>query len=262
MREIDLNSPAPPWIRALVLGAPKSGKTHFASTFPDCLFLADAAEGGYATLTAMDRNLWWNPGKAPTVWAIEDILKDLGPLLVKLEVAKAEGKFPFQTIIVDPVSLYADRAFTELYALAARGAKNGVDGRQVYGDLMMHMRGLILRVHALPAHILWLCHVKEGGLALSGSTAEKLPAYVDYTWLCTNMQGSGYQLHTAPMGAFQLLGGRYTWANSKGQRFGLPNPIVPSFKAIAQAMKLNIQPSHPAVPGYPEGVNYQWPPEE
>lgn len=261
MREIDLSQPASPNIHALILGTPKSGKTHFAASAPDALFISDAAEGGYATIASMDPQYFWNPVKPPTIWAIENAFQDMPIMLGRLEKMKAEGNFPFRTLVIDPISIYADRAMAEM-VLNAAISKKEKDGRQLYGDLANHLRVFLLRVHALPCHVLWLSHVKEGGVAIAGQTADKLPAYMDYTWLCQNTPGVGYEMHTAPYGAYTILGGRYTWANSKGKRYGLPSPIIPSFKAVAQVMKLADKPVSAAMPGFEEGANYEWPPEE
>ncbi len=261
MREIDLSNNRATNVHALILGPPKSGKTHFAASAPDALFISDAAEGGYATIASMDPALFWDPAKPPTVWAIEDAFKDLPGILARLEALKATGNFPYRTLVMDPISIYADRVLAEMHMRAAATGK-AVDGRALYGDLANHLRVLVLRIHALPAHVLWLCHVKDGGVSLAGQTAEKLPAYMDFSWLCTNNSADGYLLQTAPYAAYTILGGRYSWANSKGKRYGMPNPLLPSFKAVSQVMRLGVDPISPAMPGYPEGVNYNWPPEE
>jgi len=210
----------------------------------------------------MDPELWWDAKKPPTVWAIENAFQDLSPMLARLEKAKAEGNFPFKTIVIDPISIYADRVIAEMVLRNASDPKANNDKRAMYGDLANHLRVLLLRVHALPAHVLWLCHIKEGGVSLAGQTAEKLPAYMDFTWLCSNSPGLGYELHTAPYGAFSILGGRWSVRNASGKRYGLPSPIIPSFKSIAQVMKLDGVPSSVSMPGFPEGANYNWPPKE
>lgn len=260
MREIDLSSTsAPTVIRSLVLGAPKSGKTHFAATAPKPLFISDVAEGGYETIRTMDRSLWWDENTPPTVWAIEDVFKDINPLLTRLEDYKAKGTFPFSTVVIDPISIYADRALAELQMNASRANKT-VDNRALYGDLANHLRVFVLRVHALPCHVLWLCHVKDGGLSLAGQTAEKLPSYIHSTWLCTNNMGVGYELHTAPYGAFNQLGTRTKIKGEDGLMYGLPSPMIPSFKLITQIYGLD-KPVSPAIPGYPKGAKLQWPPK-
>lgn len=259
MRVINVSeSSALKYIRAVVLGTPKSGKTHFAASAPKPLFIADAAEGGYATIQCMDPALWWDPKSPPTVWAIEDAFADVPPSLAKLEALKAAGTFPYETIIVDPISIYADRVLAELQ-MRASGDKKAVDNRGLYGDLANHLRVLVLRFHALPCNVLWLCHVKDGGLALAGQTAEKLPAFMDFTWMCVNGGVDGYVLHTRPYGAYSILGGRITIRDTNGTPWGLPSPMIPSFKAIAQIFGLGV-PISPAMPGHPMGAKYDWPP--
>lgn len=249
------------YVRAIIAGGPASGKTSFAASAPDPLFISDAAEGGYKTIESMDPNLWWDPRKAPTVWAIENGLADVPVLLARLEALKSSGKFPFKTVVLDPISIYAERILAELQM-----KEPGKDNRQVYGDLANHLRVLLLRFHALPCNVLWLCHVKDKGLALAGQTADKFPAYMDFKWMTNVIAIPGrpatYELHTAPFQNYTFLGGRWSVTDAAGQRWGLPDPLVPSFKVVAQIMGLAEQPVSPSVPGYPTGVAYTWPPPQ
>lgn len=266
MRVIDVSAPSTvKFVRALVLGGPKAGKTHFAATCPAPLFISDVAEGGFETLTGMDPALWWDEKVKPEVWAIENAFADMPGMLGNLEKLKATNNFPFRTIVIDPVSIYADRVIAELEMRASESmAKTGksVDRRALYGDLLLHMRVQLMRFHALPANIIWLCHIKDGGIAIPGQTADKFPAYMDFTWLCTNTpssEGNNFLLQTQPTGAFSMLGERSKIAGADGKRYGLPSPMIPSFKCVAQILKLGVPPS-PAIPGYPQGLTYAWPP--
>lgn len=266
MREVDVSSQAPMrFVRALVLGAPGTGKTHFAATCPRPLFISDAAEGGFATIQAMDPAYWWNEREKPEVWAIENAFADIPKMLGELESMKAKNEFRFRTVVIDPVSVYADRVIAEMEeraSTAAMKSNKSVDRRALYGDLLLHMRVQLMRFHALPANIIWLCHVKDGGIAIPGQTADKFPAYMDFKWMVANapgLNGPDYTLHTQPTGAFGMLGGRWSVKDASGKRWGLPSPMVPSFKCIAQILGMERAPS-PAVPGFPDGVNYEWPP--
>lgn len=243
MREINIEAGAPPTlVRALVAGTFKTGKTHFAATAPAPLFIADAAEAGYNTLFEMDPELWWDPKVTPTVWAIERFV-DVGKVILpRLEAAMSEGRFPWRTIIIDPISLYSDRVLAEM-----QQAEPGKDNRQVYGDLGTHLRALIIRYNALPAHVLWLSHTKEGEhgaeLAIQGQTSGKLGAWVDFVW-ATNVvtvpnRPPHYELRTAPFRNLKFLGGRWK----------LPDPITPSFKAVAAALRMKETPVSPKLPG-------------
>lgn len=268
MREIDVTAPTQlRYIRALVLGAIKSGKTHFAATCPKPLFISDAAEGGYETIRAMDPAYWWDEKVKPEVWAIENAFADIPGMLLRLEAMKADGTFPYQTVVIDPISIYADRVIAELEErLISAALKSGkpADKRAMYGDLLTHLRSILLRFHALPANIIWLCHTKDGGAAIAGQTADKLPAYMDFTWLCSKMPdaaGPKYELFTQPTGAFSMLGSRWSIKDANGKRWGLPSPMVPSFKSIARITGLGV-PVSPAEPGFPDGAPYIWPPTE
>lgn len=250
MREFKIDSgAAPQFVRALVGGLPSSGKTTFAATAPKPLFISDAAEGGYKSLYQMDRNLWWNPSVEPEIWAIES-MKDVPTMLARLEGFTTNGSFPFGTIVFDPLSIYVDRVLAELMQL-----QSGRDTRQYYGDLANHLRVLVLRMHALPTNVFWLTHVKNdgnetNGPAIGGQMGTKFPAYCDFKWFTNVVTAPNrlptYELRTAPFRSWTFLGGR--WA--------LPDPLIPSFKCIAQILRLRDQPVSPAVPGYPEGVDY------
>jgi hypothetical protein len=246
MREFKIGSKkATQFIHALIGGIPSSGKTHFASTFPKPLFLSDAAEGGYKTLEYMDRDYWWDPNHAPDVWAQENMM-DLPIAVTRLQTMAKGGKFPFQSIIVDSVSIYAERLLAEL-----KMANPGEDNRQRYGSLADALRAQVVRINALPANIIWLCHVTtEGELTLPGKAAATIPAYMDHKWLCVAVtegkKATDYQLRTVP----------YKKATWLGNRVAVPDPSIPSFKYIAGCLGLPIKPVSPACPVF-GGVDYR-----
>lgn len=245
---------APTHIRALIAGAATSGKTTFAGSAPAPLFISDATEGGYKSLQTMDRNWWWDPNVAPDVWVIENAMKtgnkasDIVTILERLEAAKQSGRFPWKTIVLDPLSVYVDRVLGELVASRSGGG----DARQLYGDLATHLKMLLNRFHALPAHVLWLCHTKaEGGLAIAGQMGEKFPSFCDFKWLTyansmSAMPGAPptFELHTQPFRQWNFLGGRWP----------LPSPLIPSFKLIFPLLGITDRPVSPAMPGFPQGV--------
>lgn len=239
------------YVRALICGKPSSGKTHFAATCPKPLFISDAAEGGYKMLYEMDPVFWWNPQHTPAVWVVDNILQDMPPLIARLEAMAHAKQFPYQTVIVDPLSIYTDRFIAEELM-----REPGKDNRQVYGSLANHLRALVLRFHALPAHVLWLSHLKDvegpdsAGPAIAGQMGSKFPAYCDFKWLTTVNSIVGkpptYELRTAPYRSWTFLGGRWK----------VPDPLIPSFKCVAEIMGFKEKPAHPAVPGFPDGATY------
>ena len=258
MREFTIKTgSAPELVRALVCGLPSAGKTFFAGSAPKPLFLSDASEGGYKTLQAMDSALWWDPKVPPEVWAIEaqpDMPIALGKLEQRAHAARngsGPDAFPWRTIVIDPLSIYVDRYLAEMMA---KGIHK--DPRQYYGDLNAHLRSLVLRFHALPAHVLWLCHVKNeagevNGPAIGGQMGSKFPAFCDFKWFCNVTAAANlppvYELRTAPFRSWTFLGGRWV----------LPDPMIPSFKCVAELIDLGEKPVSPSVPGFPGGVTYR-----
>lgn len=241
---------APQWIRALVGGRVCSGKTHFAATAPKPLYIADAAEGGAKTLQAMDPALWWDPKCPPTVNEIENML-EMPQLVTSLLATK--GTLKYQTLVIDSISIYAQRIMRELKA-----ANPGGDGRQRYGELGDGLSALVSRVHSLPLHVIWLCHVdEEQQLSVPGKATSSLWAYMDYKWMThvvTADKSVDFQLHTRPFG-------RATWLGGRSGMNVLPSPMIPSFKPIFELLGLKEKPVSPACPdfagqSYRDGASY------
>lgn len=242
------------WIRAVVGGKISSGKTHFAATFPRPLFLSDAHEGGAATLLSMNRELWWDATVEPVVWEIENMMEMPKSVTRLLEMAQA-GKLPFQTIICDSLSIYAERVLRELNA-----ANPGQDKRQQYGMLFEGLRALVPRMHSLPAHIIWLCHVDdEMQLTVPGRASAALWAYMSYKWMtCVSTSPqpntpAEYQLHIRPWLRADWLGGR--------SHINAPSPMIPSFKPLSELLGFDERPPSPACPRFggqefPDGASY------
>lgn len=250
----------PPFVRALVAGTSSSGKTSFVATAPKPLIIGDEIEAGFNTLYSIDPALLWDGKTPPEVWAIQNI-KDIGPMLVELEKLAQGGKFPWKTVVLDPVSLYTDRVLFEMGENGKKSDGTKMDGRELYGDLATHLYSIIRRFHALPAHVIWCSHVnpgtEESTIAVGGQMAHKFPAYCDFKWFTNVNTIPGrppiFELRTQPFRTFKFLGCRY----GQGR---IPDPCIPSFKVIAQQLGLPEQPPSPAVPGYPMGVTYGPPP--
>jgi hypothetical protein len=254
MREyvVGSSSAGPVYLRVVVGGITKSGKTHFASTWPKPLFIADAAEGGADTLKEMSknqesRNLWWDPKTPPTVHEIENMM-EFPQEVTKLVNLAAQKKFPFQTVVVDSISIYAQRVLRE-----KKRNDPGQDNRQRYGDLADALSAQIDRLHSLPCHVVWLCHIDESmQLAVPGKASSVLWAYMGYLWMVhvEALMGKApdYQLHIRP-----YL--RATWIGGRRNKIEAPSPIIPSFKVLAELLDLPDRPVSPACPKF-GGVDY------
>lgn len=180
MRVIDVSKPAKlPRITALSYGASRSGKTRFAGSWPRPLFLSDATESGWTTLSNMDRNVLFEIDRPPIVWAIETAtdmakaVRDAEPLVKRGEV---------QTVVVDSVTFYSDLFFNYLESVG--GVR---DPRQLYQKLAAHLKTIREMIHLLGCNVVWLALAKDpgedqptGGPMLSGQNAAKFAAGCDY----------------------------------------------------------------------------------
>jgi hypothetical protein len=259
MREWTVGSPSsgPRYLRVLVGGSTKSGKTHFASTWPKPLFISDAAEGGADTLREMakdptERALWWDPKVPPDVWEVED-MNDFPKIAMRLCQRAAQKKIQHKTLVVDSISIYAQRVLREL-----KINDPGQDNRQRYGQLGDALSAQIGRIHSLPMHVVWLCHIDdEMKLSVPGKAANVLWAYMGYLWL-THVEAirgkdPEYALHVRPHLQATWIGGR--------SKIQAPSPLIPSFKPIAELLELPERPMSPACPkfrgqDYSEGATY------
>lgn len=191
MRVIDISKPEKLHrITVLSYGASRSGKTRFAGTWPRPLFLSDATESGWTTLSNMDPAARHEADRAPQVWAVEkasDMLaciKDAEPLIKRGDV---------QTVVVDSLTFYQDLFLNHV----ERVAGGRVDLRQLYGKLASHLKELREQVHLLGTNVVWLALAKDpgedqpvGGPMLTGQNAAKFSAGCDYVFYHRSFQPS------------------------------------------------------------------------
>ncbi len=240
------------YIRVLVGGKVSSGKTSFAATAPDPLFLSDEVEGGFKVLDKMDPRLWWNPKVRPHIWAMghfTDWLKQVSVLtnLCKNGQPPVIGGHPRRTVVVDSLSI-----FSESVLRCLKESAPDQDNRQRYGDLYDMLRLFVARMHALPMHVIWLCHVDEKyDLVVSGKAAQTAWAYMDFKLLLRADvvdDKINYQLQTRP---FRTA----TWIGQGRVGQTLPNPMIPSFKCLAELFGLQEKPVSLSLPPF-GGVEY------
>lgn len=241
------------YVRMLLGGKVSSGKTSFAATAPSPLFFSDAIEGGFKTLDKMDKRLWWDPNVVPVAWDMEHYTDWLKHLNILVNLCK-DGKppvvkgHPRKTLVVDSLSI-----FSETVLRCLKDANPNQDNRQRYGDLYDMIRIFVAKAHSLPMNIIWLCHVDEKyELVVSGKATQAAWAYMDYKLLVradVTDDKINYQLQTRP---FRTA----TWIGQGRVGQPLPNPMIPSFKCLAELFGMKERPVSPSLP--PFGGNEYW----
>lgn len=181
IREIDMSpDTSPERITMMLAGASRSGKTHFAATFPRPVFISDLTEGGHMTIKHMMADDFYEPDRPPRVFGVTDA-KEMMETVTHVEELFKQNPDEIQTLVLDSLTFYAEMMFSDLEA-----ASGNRDKRQLYGDLASHLRYLMIRLHKLPVNIVWLALAKEGGedhalggISIPGQTATKAPARCD-----------------------------------------------------------------------------------
>jgi AAA domain-containing protein len=191
MRDLSLDRPAEalPFDTYLMYGNTRSGKTHFAATFPRPFVIADVAEGGWQTVRAMNRNLWFEPDIEPMIKGI-DQMNDVIQMSPMIDQLIATGRI--RTIVFDALSFYTDFMLAQMTNVMA-GSGKPVDNRQLYGQLGVHLRELRQTMHLKGVNVVWLCLAKhpdeddpKGGPMIPGKQGDKFAAGVDYLWYFKN----------------------------------------------------------------------------
>lgn len=239
MRIIDMSKPVPTHLTCVLYGDSRSGKTEFAATWPRPLFLADAAEGGWATIHGMPRDKFYEPNRIPEVRAIETMQDMVGQIR---ELGDRLKKKPgdIQTLVVDSLTFYADLVQDTLRTqMADEIAKNKW---LLFDKLKNHISHMVIETHKLPVHVIWICLSTvdmdgRGGILLPGQMAKKLPALCNFFFYQNVHQPDPnkdplYEVHTRRCGNFPA-----------GTRFGdlLPDPLPePTFRSLAECLEIDI----------------------
>lgn len=205
MKKVDLNE-APNNLAMIVYGPSGAGKTRFAGTFPRPRFLSDATEKGWETLRTMPSTALFDAEVKPEVIRIEsprDMVNAIEE--TKKEVTGKSVTAPL-TLVIDSITFYADAYFEAV--VKAQGPKPDIRG--AYGELLSHIRRLMINTHEIPINIVWLALAKapedgQSGIMLAGKSADKVPAVCPY-WLFMRAYHDGkgikHEVRTRPYGPF------------------------------------------------------------
>ncbi len=240
-RSVDMSMGKRNKITVLSYGPSRSGKTHFAATFPRPIFLSDASEGGWETIRYMDQSHLYEPGVMPEVRRIGKA-QDMTEELQKIEAAIIETPDQYKTLVVDSLTFYSDSYYMalEMKAFEKSGGK-AFEKRHLYQDLASHLRFLMIRVHNLPLNVVWLCLEKpsgeegaDGGPLLAGQTAMKAPARCDCLFYhrC-------FQTNASEPPSYEIRTRRFGSNNAGGRDGGaLPDPMIANYRELETALGL------------------------
>lgn len=170
-----------------------SGKTTIASTFPRPLFLVPKNESSMLTLSGRnypyilitDKSSPFRPRNPndPNDYSEGGMDSVLTVLENQLDASIRQNKpelFPFDTLAVEALTHYCDLVQDEL----TEGSTLNMDQPR-WGKLASHLRNVHTRLRNMDLHVVFTALAntskdsKEGGPAIPGSMAEKLPSACD-----------------------------------------------------------------------------------
>jgi len=222
-----------PYIRALIVGDTGSGKTSYATTFPNPTFITTGKN-----LTTLARN------ESSYIQIANE--NDL----FNVKVALDKGEFTTDTLVIDMVEDLQDILFKQRFAAEKRDPWNVKN--EDWNWLGAKMNGIFESLSELPVHILYLSRTKDvGGYdgeqlvvkpSVIGSFANQIYNYVDYA-LFLERRGpvepeSEFEektfLRTRPSV-------KYPWVNDKTD--SLPNFSEFYFSEFLKSREISIQKS-------------------
>lgn len=173
-----------PYLTVLSYGHTRSGKTRFAATWPNAVFISDATERGWDTIIHMPAEDFYHPGKRPIVLPVHNQQEMIEAIAIAEQWVKAGL---IDTIVIDSITFYAESWLSHAMAKAkAAGAK--LEGWDLYGPLLNHLTDLRKQVHGLLCNVVWLALAKDpdkketGGPMLPGSSRLRFPPACNYVF--------------------------------------------------------------------------------
>ena len=233
-------------LKVLAYGHSGAGKTIFASSFPGPIFFADF-DGKVSSVANYLRG-----SKKIDEIEFETYLprpgeKDDRPFvryntkLVELENAAKAGNFPYKTVVIDSLTLYADQMLKEV-VLQNPGIKRQespttkLTSMQDYMILNLHFKNMLVRVLQLPCNVVVTAHIQvtkdditgeiHREAQLPGKLASFLPIMFEEVYRVYSADGK-YLAQTQSSAQY----------NARSQIKGLPNPMVLSYSEIEKVVK-------------------------
>jgi len=150
-------------IKCLVYGEAGTGKTCFGCSFPTPIFVADF-DG------KINSSARFHSHERVSQIDFEDFRlgrKDDRPFdrfeksLVELETASKAGKLPFQTVVVDSLTQYADAMLKELmHRNPTNRFKQNLPSQQDYHIFSIEFKNFLMRILALECNVVVTAHIQ------------------------------------------------------------------------------------------------------
>ena len=259
---------SPVYMRQLIFGVPKSGKSTYCGTWPAPLMLHPVVESGYDTFRRPDgTNLFPHVklGSEQHLWLAEPAGKEkhtrvsdeLRQWIRQLSIDLDKGTCPFQTIVLGGFTMLQSLVIAEGEKLKSGGNKYAT-----WDYVLKWSTELLQTLCTLPIHVIFECGADNVTKDVNAITAAR-PA----------LSGKAYQNLLADVNVIlwqECIGGRYFTAVSTGKsqvngvRFSFLNTPQPvencCYDWFAQRLGLPpiyvVDPNHPRVlyngtPGWP-----------
>ena len=206
MREIVItkNTKVVPKLSVCAYGASGSGKTEFAATWPNPLFLSAGTENGWDTirsLVSVRPEKLYNPAVMPLVWVLDEPADMMKKLKEIPELIKSKS---IKTIVVDSITFYA-----RMYKVFLEQRMKSANGWDIYAALQSHIENMQLVLHGFDVNIVWLALDREGhekraaGPLIEGSSSKYIPASCSQLLYARSYSINDelkYELHLKPFG--------------------------------------------------------------
>ncbi len=205
---IDLGQTFEPRLKILVLGDYGTGKSRFASTFPEPIFLFDFDRGavGYAHRKVYVPDYLLT--ETPVQQVFQSMERDLD-LLIKGE--HPEGKF--ETVVLDSLTTLMKEAMNLAITKKPLPPDTPPVWNVHYPLVKVYVDRILDRIRRLPTHVVVIGHVDyqrneiTGEIlatpSITGNLKTYIPAIFDEVYFADVVQtreGKQYVLHTAPSG--------------------------------------------------------------
>ncbi len=152
------------FLRLLVLGAPKCGKTHTCiATAEGPVYVINSDDQYSLKPAARVCNFSWDLALGRDAQGIEACIREA-------RLGVKEGRY--KTIVWDTMTRYSDR-IVDVYADATRNAAGEPDGRRYWPNYKKHLHNIIDRLFDLKAHVIVLAHYVESSAVLIEGQVKK-----------------------------------------------------------------------------------------